>query len=87
MEVDERSRPVSEPRMTLHANMLGHGAAGEQASIAIEGSLMAQVTLVLARLGVPDLIAAGPRPVAALAAGTGVNADALGRVLARRLPA
>ena len=73
---------MSEPRMTLHAKMLGHGAAGEQASVAIEGLLMAQVTLVLARLGIPDLIAAGPRPVAELAAGTGANADALGRVLA-----
>ena len=58
----EGAGPVSEPRMTLHAKMLGHGVAGEQASIAIEGLLMAQVTLVMARLGVPDLIAAGPRP-------------------------
>jgi len=40
--------------MTLHAKMLGHGADGEQASVVLEGLLMAQVALVLARLGVPD---------------------------------
>jgi len=43
---------------------------------------MAQIALVLARLGVPDLIAAGPRAVADLAAEAGADADALGRVLA-----
>jgi hypothetical protein len=73
---------VSEPRMTLHAEMLGHGADGERASIFLEGLLMAQVALVLARLGVPDIIAAGARPVAGLAAETGADPDALGRVLA-----
>jgi len=50
----EGAGPVSEPRMTLHAKMLGHGADGEQASVVLEGLLMAQVALVLARLGVPD---------------------------------
>ena len=73
---------MSEPRMTLHEKMLGHGADGEQASVILESLLMAQIALVLARLGVPDLIAAGPRPVAELAAEAGANADALGRVLA-----
>jgi C-methyltransferase len=73
---------VSEPRMTLHAEMLGHGADGERASIFLEGLLMAQVTLVLARLGIPDLIAGGARPAADLAAEAGADADALGRVLA-----
>jgi hypothetical protein len=73
---------VSEPRMTLHAEMLGHGADGERASMFLEGLLMAQVALVVARLGIPDLIAAGARPVADLAAETGADPDALGRVLA-----
>jgi hypothetical protein len=59
---------VSEPRMTLHAKMLGRGADGERASVIIESLLMAQIALVLARLGVPDLIAARARPVADLAA-------------------
>jgi hypothetical protein len=68
---------VSEPRMTLHAKMLGHGAEGEQASVIIESLLMAQIALVLARLSVPDLIAARPRPVAGLAAEAGANEDAL----------
>jgi SAM-dependent methyltransferase len=73
---------VSEPRMTLHAKMLGHGADGEQASVFLESLLMAQIALVLSRLGIPDLIAAGPRPVADLAAEAGADANALGRVLA-----
>jgi hypothetical protein len=73
---------VSEPRMTLHAKMLGHGADGEQASVILESLLMAQIALVLSRLGVPDLIAARPRPVAGLAAEAGADEDALGRVLA-----
>jgi hypothetical protein len=68
--------------MTLNAGMLGHGADGERASIFLEGLLMAQVALVVARLGIPDLIAAGPRPVADLAAEAGADPDALGRVLA-----
>jgi hypothetical protein len=68
--------------MTLHAQMLGHGADGERASIFVEGLLMAQIALVLARLGIPDLIAAGARPVAGLAAEAGADPDALGRVLA-----
>jgi hypothetical protein len=68
--------------MTLHAEMLGHGEDGQRASLFLEGLLMAQVALVLARLGVPDLMAAGPRPVADLAAEAGADPDALGRVLA-----
>jgi hypothetical protein len=68
--------------MTLHAEMLGHGEDGQRASLFLEGLLMAQVALVVARLGVPDLMAAGPRPVADLAAETGADPDALGRVLA-----
>jgi len=68
--------------MTLHAKILGHGADGEQASVVLEGLLIAQVGLVLARLGIADLIAAGPHPVATLAAEAGANEDALGRVLA-----
>ncbi len=68
--------------MTLHAEMLGHGADGERASIFLEGLLMAQVALVLARLGIPDLIAGGARHPADLAAEAGADADALGRVLA-----
>jgi hypothetical protein len=68
--------------MTLHGEMLGHGEDGKQAALFLEGLLMAQVALVLARLGVPDLMAAGPRQVADLAAETGAHPDALGRVLA-----
>jgi len=53
---------VSEPRMTLHAEMLGHGADGERASIFLAGLLMAQVALVLARLGSPTLSPPGHVP-------------------------
>src|SRR6266702_1108419 len=62
--------------------MLGHGEDGQRASMFLEGLLMAQVALVVARLGIPDLMAAGPRPVADLADETGADPDALGRVLA-----
>ena len=73
---------MGEPRMTLHGDLLGHGEDGKRAALFLEGLLMAQVALVLARLGVPDLMAAGPRQVADLAAETGAHPDALGRVLA-----
>ncbi len=73
---------MSEARITLHAEMLGHGEDGQRASMFLEGLLMAQVALVVARLGIPDLMAAGPRPVADLADETGADPDALGRVLA-----
>jgi O-methyltransferase domain len=73
---------VGETRITLHGELLGHGEDGQRASLFLEGLLMAQVALVLARLAVPDLMAAGPRPVADLAAEAGAHPDALGRVLA-----
>src|SRR6266705_603046 len=68
--------------MTLHAQMLGHGEDVQRASMFLEGLLMAQIALIVARLGIPDLMAAGPRPVADLADETGADPDALGRVLA-----
>jgi hypothetical protein len=68
--------------MTLHAELLGHGADGQRASMFLEGLLMAQVAMIVARLGIPDLMAAGPRRVADLATETGADPDALGRVLA-----
>jgi orsellinic acid C2-O-methyltransferase len=45
------------------------------------GFFPAQVMQTLARLGVPDLLQAGPRPLADLAADTGANPDALHRLL------
>jgi hypothetical protein len=68
--------------MSLHGDMLGHGEDGRWVAVVLEGLLMAQVALVLARLGVPDLMAGGPRPADALAREAGADADALGRVLA-----
>jgi hypothetical protein len=68
--------------MTLHAELLGHGADGQRASMFLEGLLMAQVAMIVARLGIPDLMAAGTRRVADLATETGADPDALGRVLA-----
>lgn len=68
--------------MTLNTDLLGHGEDGQRAGLFLEGLLMAQVALTVARLGVPDLMAAGPRPVADLADETGADPDALGRVLA-----
>ncbi|HEX8355312.1 MAG TPA: hypothetical protein VF611_20570, partial [Pyrinomonadaceae bacterium] len=45
------------------------------------GALLTQALYVAARLGVADLLAAGPRPVAELAAATGTHERSLYRVL------
>lgn len=47
----------------------------------LSGGVVAQCLYAVARLGVPDLLAAGPRPVAELAAGTGADPQALRRML------
>ncbi|MFE9427618.1 methyltransferase [Kitasatospora sp. NPDC006697] len=47
----------------------------------LTGGWTAQCCYALARLGVPDLLAAGPRPVAELAAAAGADPHALRRVL------
>jgi O-methyltransferase len=68
--------------MSLHRTMLGGGEDADQIALMLEGLLMAQVALALARFGVPDLMAGGPRTATELAAEVGADADALGRVLA-----
>jgi hypothetical protein len=68
--------------MSLHGDMLGHNEDGRWVGQFLESLLMAQVALVLARLGVPDLMAGGPRSAGNLAREAGADADALGRVLA-----
>jgi hypothetical protein len=50
--------------MSLYAAQLGAGA-GRQLGLLLEGMMTAQVTSVLARLGVPDQLAAGPLTAAA----------------------
>jgi hypothetical protein len=65
------------------------GAGGSGAGIAdrvrlfglLSSTWLAQSCYALAKLGVPDLLAAGPRSVAELAEETGTNRQALGRVL------
>jgi hypothetical protein len=47
----------------------------------LSGGVLAQCCYALARLGVPDLLAAGPLPVAELAARSGANTLALRRML------
>jgi hypothetical protein len=47
----------------------------------IFGQVISQVTATVARLGVPDLLAAGPRPVPDLAAELGADADGVRRLL------
>jgi hypothetical protein len=47
----------------------------------LSGSLPAQCCYALARLGVPDLLASGPRPVAELAAECGADPQVLHRML------
>lgn len=47
----------------------------------VNGGAVAQVVAVAARLGLPDLLAAGPRAMADLAAATGTHAPSLRRLL------
>jgi hypothetical protein len=47
----------------------------------LRGCLTARAAAIAADLGVADTVAAGPRPVAELAARTGANVDALRRIL------
>ena len=47
----------------------------------VNGSWVAQACYVIARLGIPDLLASGPRSAADLAAATNTNAAALHRLL------
>ena len=47
----------------------------------VNGSWVAQACYVIARLGIPDLLAAGPRTADDLAAATNTNASALHRLL------
>lgn len=73
---------MTDRQLSLNGVMLGHGEDGLRAGQFVDSLLMAQVALVLARLGVPDLMAAGPRSAGDLAAEAGADPDALGRVLA-----
>jgi ubiquinone/menaquinone biosynthesis C-methylase UbiE len=56
-------------------------AAARQLLNLINGSWVAQACYVTARLGIPDLLAAGPRTAEDLASATGSNAAALRRLL------
>ena len=67
--------------MSLNAAMLGAGPGAGLGWI-LDGPMAAQVAGVLARLGVPDQLAGGPRSAAELAAELGAGTDALARVLA-----
>ena len=50
-------------------------------SAMLSGHLVTQAISAAARLGIPDLVARGPRNVQALARASGVRADPLYRVL------
>ena len=58
-------------------------AAARQLLDLINGSWIAQACYVTARLGIADLLAAGPRTAEDLAAATGTHAPALRRLLQR----
>jgi O-methyltransferase domain len=58
------------------------GPGGSQLGRLLEGMMMAQVSSVLARLGVPDQLAGGPATADQLAPRVGAAADALARLLA-----
>jgi predicted O-methyltransferase YrrM len=65
--------------MSLYAAMLGD--TGRQLGWLLEGMMTAQVTSVLARLGVADELADGPLTAAQLALRVGAAPDALSRLL------
>ena len=65
--------------MSLYAAMLG--GTGRQLGWLLEGMMTAQVTSVLARLGVADELADGPLTAAQLALRVGAAPDALSRLL------
>jgi ubiquinone/menaquinone biosynthesis C-methylase UbiE len=73
---------VRDQEMSLHGAMLGGSEEGYQVGRMLEGLLMAQVAMTLARFGIADLLAAGPRTSEELARDAGADADALNRVLA-----
>jgi ubiquinone/menaquinone biosynthesis C-methylase UbiE len=62
-------------------NSNSDAAAARRLLDLINGSWVAQACYVAARLGIPDLLAAGPRTAEDLAAATQSNAAALGRLL------
>jgi hypothetical protein len=65
--------------MSLYAAMLGE--TGRPLGWLLEGMITAQVTSVLARLGVADELADGPLTTAQLALRVGAAPDALSRLL------
>ena len=73
---------MSDRDMTLHETMLGGGEEAYRIARMLEGLMMAQVALAVARFQVPDLLAAGPRTAGDIAQAVGADADALRRVLA-----
>jgi len=58
------------------------GPGGTELARILDGAMAAQVAAVLARLGVPDLLAGGPRPAGEIARELGTAPDPLGRVMA-----
>jgi hypothetical protein len=66
--------------LSLYGTLLGE--PGSRVGRLLEGMMTAQVTSVLARLGVPDELAGGPLTAEQLAPQVGADADALRRLLA-----
>jgi len=66
---------------TLLGVLIGGGEPGARLGARVEGFMATQVIATVARLGVPDRLAEGPRSAAELAAGTGADAGALARLL------
>ena len=68
---------MSDRDMTLHETMLGGGEEAYRIARMLEGLMMAQVALAVARFRVPDLLAAGPRTAGDIAQAVDADADAL----------
>lgn len=67
--------------LSLYGALLGEQGGGRVGRL-LEGMLTCQVASALARLGVPDQLAGGPRTAAEIAPQVGAAAGALGRLLA-----
>ncbi|HEY0636841.1 MAG TPA: methyltransferase [Pseudonocardiaceae bacterium] len=72
--------PATDAARTDHGPAPG-GFARRKLFAILAGGVPGQCCYAVAKLGVPDLLAAGPRPVAELAAETGADPRALGRLL------
>jgi hypothetical protein len=77
---------VDRPRRAADPGGAADGVAGRRLRGIIAGAVQGQCCYAVAKLGVPDLLADGPRPVSELAAETGADPGVLNRLLRGLVP-